>query len=89
MPGILKLPNKTSEKLQVLKHEEKQMLCLIKASLSDEKKIIIIEFPDPNIQKIINQFITRELSNKTILIMGTNHRHFEICNRIVNLNMPK
>lgn len=79
------MTNKTSEKLQQLKREEKQLLCLIKASLSSEK-IVIIEFPEKEIQKIINLFITRELYNKTIIIIGTNHRQFELCKRIINLN---
>ena len=85
LPQVLKLANKTSEKLQQLKRDEKQLLCLIKASLSSEK-IVIIEFPEKEIQKNINLFITRELYNKTIIIIGTNQRHFELCNRIINLN---
>lgn len=68
-----------------MKREEKQLLCLIKASLSTEK-IVIIEFPEKEIQKNINLFITRELHNKTIIIIGTNQRHFELCNRIINLD---
>lgn len=87
LPQVLKLPNKTSEKLQQLKRTEKQLLCLIKASLYAEKKVIIIEFPENEIHKTINNFISRELVNKTVLIIGTSHRHFEICNRIINTDL--
>lgn len=83
---MLKLPNKTSDKLQCLKREEKQILCLIKASLVPEVKIVIVEFPEMEIHKSINSFITKELTNKTIIIIGTSHRHFKICNRILNLD---
>jgi hypothetical protein len=87
LPQILKLPNKTSDKLQALTREEKQLLCLLKATLQPEKKIVIIEFPELEIHNSINMIITRELAHKTIIIIGTNHRHFEICNRIVNLDV--
>lgn len=87
MPQVLRLTNKTSEKLQKLTRDEKQLLCLIKASLGQNVKIVIIEMaPEKEIQKSIDLFITRELHNKTIIIIGTSHRHFEVCNRIINLN---
>lgn len=88
LPQILKYPNKTSEPVQRLSRKEKQLLCLIKASLSPpEKKLVIIEYPDISIQPIINLFIRREFHNKTVVIIGTNHRHFETCNRIINFDI--
>ncbi|XP_070489977.1 ATP-binding cassette sub-family C member 12-like isoform X2 [Chironomus tepperi] len=88
LPQILKLPNKTSELMQCLSRKEKQLLCLIKATLKPpEPKLVIIEYPDIEIQPIINLFVRREFNTKTVIIIGTNHRHFEACNRIINFDI--
>ncbi|KAG5671790.1 hypothetical protein PVAND_001966 [Polypedilum vanderplanki] len=90
LPQILKLPNKTSELMQKLTRKEKQLLCLIKSTLKPpEPKLIIIEYPDIEIQPIINLYIRREFNKKTVIIIGTNQRHFETCNRIINFDVHK
>ena len=79
------MPKKLSEPVKSLTRQQKQLLCLIKATLKTTAKIVIFEFPDIEIQNIINVFIQRDLIEKTILIVGTNHRQFETCTRIINL----
>jgi hypothetical protein len=90
LPQILKLPNKTTELMQRLSRREKQLLCLIKSTLKPpEPRLVIIEYPDIEIQPIINLFIRREFSTKTVIIIGTNTRHFETCNRIINFDVQQ
>lgn len=79
--------NKLSEPVRSLTRQQKQLLCLVKASLKASAKIVILEFPEIEIQAVINLFIRKDLIEKTIIIIGTNHRHFETCNRIVNLDL--
>lgn len=85
LPQVLQMPKKLSEMVKSLTRQQKQLLCLVKASLKTTAKIIICEFPDLEIQHTINMFIRRDLIEKTILIVGTNHRQFETCSRIINL----
>lgn len=86
LPHLLQ-PNKLSDSVRSLTRQQRQLLCLVKASLKASAKIIIFEFPELEIQPTINLFIRRDLIEKTILVIGTNHRHFETCNRIVNLDV--
>lgn len=86
LPHLLQ-PNRLSESVRSLTRQQKQLLCLVKASLKASAKIIIFEFPELEIQPTINLFIRRDLIEKTIIVIGTNHRHFETCNRIVNLDL--
>lgn len=88
LPKILMLPNKLGEMVKVLSRKEKQLLCLIKSCLR-KSMIIIIEFPDDEIQEVINLFIKKEFYLKTVIVIGTNHRHFEVCSRIVSLENRK
>lgn len=81
------MPNKLQESVRSLNRQQKQLLCLVKASLKTNAKIVIFEFPEIEIQPTINLFIKRDLIEKTIIVIGTNHRHFETCNRIVNLDL--
>lgn len=81
------MPNKLSEPVKSLTRQQKQLLCLVKASLKANAKIVVLEFPEIEIQPIVNNFIKRDLIEKTIIVIGTNHRHFETCNRIVNLDL--
>lgn len=74
------------ELVRSLTRRERQLLCLVKASVA-KPMIVIIEFPDIEIQSVINLFVKRDFYNKTIVIVGTNHRHFEACTRIVNLDL--
>lgn len=87
LPALLQPQNKLSEPVRSLTRTQKQLLCLVKASLKTTAKIIILEFPELEIQPTINLFIKRDLIEKTIIVIGTNHRHFETCNRIVNLDL--
>lgn len=87
LPQILQLPNKLQESVRSLTRQQKQLLCLVKASLKKSAKIIILEFPEIEIQPTINSFIKSDLIEKTIIVIGTSHRHFETCNRIVNLDL--
>lgn len=87
LPEVFQMPNKLHESVRSLTRRQKQLLCLVKASLKTLSKIVIIEFPEPEMQATINLFIQRDLIEKTIIIIGTNHRHFETCNRIVNLDL--
>lgn len=81
------MPNKLNEALRNVSRRNRQILCLIKASLKPTCKIIILEFPDLDILHTINVFIRTELIEKTIIVIGTNHRQFETCNNIVNLDL--
>lgn len=85
LPHLLQ-HQKLSESVRSLTRQEKQLLCLVKASLKTTAKIIIFEFPEIQILPTINIFIKRDLIEKTILVIGTNHRQFETCNRIINLD---
>jgi hypothetical protein len=87
LPYILQLPKKVDEPLRNVSRRNKQILCLVKASLKSTSKIVILEYPDLDILHTINVFIRTELIEKTIIVIGTNHRQFEICNRIVNLDV--
>lgn len=89
LPEVLQMPNKLQESVRSLSRQQRQLLCLVKASLKTSSKIVIIEFPEVEMQSTINLFIQRDLIEKTIIIIGTNHRHFETCNRIVNLDQNK
>lgn len=85
LPHLLQ-PHKLSEPVKSLTKQQKQLLCLVKASLKATAKIAIFEFPDLEILPTINKFIKNDFTDKTIIVIGTNHRHFETCNRIINLD---
>lgn len=87
LPYILQLPNKLNEPMRNVSRRNRQILCLVKASLKPSAKIIILEFPDLDILHTINVFIRTELIERTIIVIGTNHRQFETCNHIVNLDV--
>lgn len=76
-----------TQSVRGLSRQQKQLLCLVKASLKVSAKIIVLEFPEIEILPTINEFIKRDLIEKTIIVIGTNSRHFETCNRIVNLDL--
>ena len=86
LPHLLQ-PNRLSDSVRSLTRQQKQLLCLVKASLKTSAKIIVFEFPELEIQPTINTFIRKDLIEKTIIVIGTNHRHFETCNRIINLDL--
>jgi hypothetical protein len=85
LPHVMKMPLKLMELVRNLTRRERQLLCLVKASVA-KPMIVLIEFPDVDIQSVINLFVKRDFNSKTIIIIGTNHRHFETCTRIVNLD---
>lgn len=66
----------------MLSRKETQILCLIRSALKPEIKLVIVEFPEIEILSIINSFIRTELRDKTVIIIGTHQKQFEICNRI-------
>lgn len=76
-----------SQSVRGLSRQQKQLLCLVKASLKSTAKIVVLEFPEIEILPTINTFIKKSLIEKTILVIGTNSRHFETCNRIINLDV--
>lgn len=71
LPQVLQMPNKLNESVRSLTRQQKQLLCLVKASLKTSAKIIILEFPEIEIQKTINLFIEQDLIEKTIIVIGT------------------
>lgn len=85
VPHILKHPEKLSLKLKNLSRKERQLLCLAKCCLR-KGMIIIIEFPHPEIQDIINIHIKRDFYQRTVIVVGSIHFHFEPCNRLIDFD---
>ena len=79
------LPNRLSDKIRLFSKKDKQLLCLIKAAVR-KPCIIIIEFPESNVQDVVNKFILTHFRGKTVIIVGSNHIHFETCNKVVDLD---
>ncbi len=86
LPHILKHPEKLNLILKKLSRKEKQLLCLVKASLKKEAKLVIIECPEQEIQETVNLHIKKDFYQKTIIIIGSNHLHFECCNRLIDFD---
>lgn len=71
--------------MRTLSKKDKQLLCLIKSAVR-KASIIVIEFPESEVQNVINKYILTHFRGKTIIMVGSNHIHFETCNKIVDFD---